>query len=185
MSGINISPTEKTQEALSSAKDLCLQCGNNQVTPLHLMSVLVANDEDLGSRICRKAGLDNLEGLRASLEKEIQRLPRQTPPPTSVYFDSSLERVLTNAAQAAKKTGDSYLALDPIIAQLVDQPSVASALRQSGLNGDRVKKAIETLRGSKKVESARAEQTYEALAKYGNDLVTQVSTILTRYTYDR
>lgn len=112
-----------------------------------------------------------MEGLRATLQSEVSKLPRQSPPPTNVYFDSAAERAIGNAASAAKKTGDTFLAVDQLFAALVDNNNVASVFRQAGLSPDKVKKAIEEMRAGKKVESSRAEQNYEALAKYGHDLV--------------
>lgn len=82
-----------------------------QVTPLHVAAALMSQDESLGVSICRSAGFENLEGLRAALGQEMRKLPRQQPPPPNPYFDSGMEGVLHSAAASAKKKGDAYLAM--------------------------------------------------------------------------
>ncbi|KAM3575108.1 hypothetical protein VYU27_003021 [Nannochloropsis oceanica] len=168
---MSITPTEKTQEVLSQAKDLAIEMSNTQVTPLHVMSALVAEDDSIGTGIVRAAGLENLDSLRQSIAQALNRCPRQTPAPSSIHFDSAMESILVQSAQQAKKKGDAFLAADQILAVLIDHASVASACRQAGLMADKVKQAIEKLRAGKKVDSAKAEQNYEALKKYGHDLV--------------
>lgn len=172
MSGLSISPTEKTQELLSAAKDLALEHSNTQVrprrlggrvcgclcalpwcrsvgrsaegegrkrmqgcsslptttssthhnphthtrqppqqvTPLHVAGAMFAEDNGIGASVVRTAGFQNLDALRQAIESEMARLPRQSPPPTSIHFDSAMEGALVGAAQAAKKKGDAYLA---------------------------------------------------------------------------
>lgn len=80
------------------------------MTPLHVAAAMLAEDDGIGASVVRTAGFQNLDALRGAVDNEMKRLPRQSPPPTSLAFDSQMERVLVGAAQAAKKKGDAYLA---------------------------------------------------------------------------
>jgi ATP-dependent Clp protease ATP-binding subunit ClpB len=99
------------------------------------------------------------------------RQPKQDPAPTDVSFSSSLVKLLRTAQEKQRAQGDSHLAVDHILVVLHEDRDVATALNEAGLTKSKLEAAVKEVRGSRKVDSKSAEETYEALSKYGHDLV--------------
>lgn len=162
--------TEKTTELISKAREFALDSAHVQMTPLHVALTLISDNEGLASQIFKKAGADINLAERA-LRKLFVRIPVQEPAPTDVSISQSFLHVLRNAQQLQKKQGDSHLAVDHILLALAEEKDIMSALGDAGLSKAQLVDTIKQVRGSRKVEGKGAEESYDALNKYGHDLV--------------
>jgi ATP-dependent Clp protease ATP-binding subunit ClpB len=108
------------------------------------------------------------------LQRQILKKPSQTPPPLEASPSSSLTQLIQRATKAAKSNGDALVALDHILIALYDDKVVRAELEEAGLTKSKASKVLEDMRGGRKVTSTSAEQNYEALDKYGVDLIKAV-----------
>jgi ATP-dependent Clp protease ATP-binding subunit ClpB len=95
----------------------------------------------------------------------------QDPPPTDVSFSNQVIQILRAGQQIQKKQGDSHLAVDHILLALAEEKDIMSILGDSGLSKAQLTDSVKQLRGGRKVEGKSAEEAYDALNKYGHDLV--------------
>ncbi len=155
--------TEKTREALAAAHQLASDRGNARIEPVHVLAALTADANGLGARLLAKAGAKPLD-----LSATLGALPRQTPAPEQIQPSPELLKVL-NAADADRKArGDSHLASESVLLALCDE-RVCSRL--IGVPKKAVATAIDAVRQGRTVDGDQAENRYEALEKYGRDLV--------------
>eukprot|EP01119_Soliformovum_irregulare_P013267 TRINITY_DN3519_c0_g1_i1.p1 TRINITY_DN3519_c0_g1~~TRINITY_DN3519_c0_g1_i1.p1 ORF type:complete len:885 (+),score=322.13 TRINITY_DN3519_c0_g1_i1:72-2726(+) len=164
--------TDKTNETLRAAQEIAIEEKNAQMTPIHLALAIFAEPQGLGQSVCKKAGAEP-QAVERSLRKALVRLPVQDPPPLEVSATQDFIRILRAGQGVQKKMGDSHLALDHIISVMFEDRTLASALGEGGLNKNALETALKETRKGKKVEGKSAEETYEALNKYGTDIVTQ------------
>lgn len=109
------------------------------------------------------------------MTKSLVRLPAQDPPPESPEFSANAAKVLRAAQSIQKDRGDSFISQDHLILALFSEPTVASAFKEAGATEAKVKDAINTIRGSKHIDSKQAEEGFEALSKYAIDLTSLAS----------
>jgi len=175
-----LSPTAKLSEMIVNSQSLALDNGHNQMIPLHLMSVMLADDSEFATRALRKLHipLDQITELRDSVLAELNnKCVRQEPRPTSASMDTNYIRTLQDADREARKLGDKFLSVDVVFLMLIDSKnkynaSISKLIElKCGITSDQLKKNVLALRNGKKVESQQAEETFEALSKYGHDLV--------------
>lgn len=167
--------THKTNEALAGGQELALNAGHAQYTPLHLALALVSDAGGLFRQAISTAGGDEaLNSFERVLRQSLKKLPSQDPPPDEVPANTPLVKCIRRAQNAQKKRGDSHLAVDQLILGLLEDAQIADCLQEAGLSANKVKSAIEQMRGEgKKVESASADTNFQALKTYGRDLVEQ------------
>lgn len=163
--------TDAAAKAIADAIALARDNGNSQADPLHLAIVLFQSDESLGSRICLKVDGSQIIAVRRNLNRVLVKKPSQIPAPLEAPPSSSLTLLLQRASKAAKSNGDALVALDHLLMALYDDPETKAALIDGGLPKKAAQAAVDELRGGKKVTSASAEEHYEALEKYGIDLI--------------
>ncbi len=163
--------TAQVQQALQEAFALAQRFQHAQVTPVHLANALVADEHGLARAIIRTAGADP-EGLVATLRRPLAGLPSQDPAPDPSP-SSALGRLLEAAAARQKKQGDTHLAIDHLLRQLADDSTVGPLLKAAGLEATRLETAISQARGGRRVDSDQAESGFQALERYGQDLVEQ------------
>jgi len=156
---------------LVAAKELALEYKHVQIFPVHVAIVLFSSPEGLGRRISSKLGVEN-SGVEASLRKLLIRVPSQDPAPDDVQPNQALVKVLKSAIEIQKKQGDSHLAVDHLILAISKDKDIEGALKEAGIKPDSIEKNIKEIRGNRKVEGKGAEDTYDALNKYGIDLVS-------------
>lgn len=161
--------TDKTNQVLLAAQTLAGENNHIQLLPLHVAVTIFSEPNGLGQQIASKAGAD-AQQITRNLQRLLVRLPQQSPPPTEISNSSALVSLLQAAQQVQKKQKDSHLAVDHILLALMDVKEIADALTQAGLSKAKVEEAVKSVRGGRKVESKSAEETYEALSKYGIDL---------------
>jgi len=171
--------TEKVVETINNARDLAIDCCNTQITVVHLANTVFKEENGLGTRVIQKASQNSIEmdNLNRVLRQQLLKLPTQSPAPSHIGIDSNMERLLQNATRQAKKQGDSHIALDHIIDQIFNSDNDKNLVNlfkthfSPHLTSQKISQAIKDMRGNKKVTSAKAENSYDALLKYGNDLV--------------
>jgi ATP-dependent Clp protease ATP-binding subunit ClpB len=168
--------TQRSQEALQDAQRKALELGQTEVDGEHLLLALLDQPEGVVPRLLTVAGVD-VHGLRTAAEAEVARRPRVTgsaPPPGQVMVTQRLSRLLDTAEREAGRLKDEYVSVEHLLLALADEGTGTAAgrlLRDYGVTRESVLSALTRLRGNQRVTSATPEGAYEALEKYGRDLV--------------
>jgi ATP-dependent Clp protease ATP-binding subunit ClpB len=168
--------TQKSQEALHESQTKALRLGHVEVDGEHLLLALLDQPDGLVPRLLTAAGADP-DAVQAQLEAELGRRPRVSGPgaaPGQVLVTQRLSRLLDTAEREAKRLKDEYVSVEHLVVALVEEGDGTTAgrlLRSQGLTRDRFLQALTGIRGNQRVTSAMPETAYEALAKYGRDLV--------------
>jgi ATP-dependent Clp protease ATP-binding subunit ClpB len=162
--------TEPTRAALAAAQRLAAEHGHAQVEPLHLAAALLADDDGLPARVVGKAGAP-AAAVANELRQALSQQPRQNPPPPQTGFGADAARTLQAAQDVAKKRGDGLVAADILLLATAEARPVARVLALHQLTREALLKAIDELRQGRQVHADGAEAGFDALAKYGRDLV--------------
>ena len=167
--------TNTSSAALGAAQEDALLRHNSAVTPLHLAATLIAEPEGLMAGLFRTLAVEPV-ALAADLTRELDRLP--TVPGAQLAPSQDLVRVLAQAKASAKKLGDSFVSTEHLLLGLASSDEVAPAA-PGGLGGlfsardltmTRILAALEEVRGSRRVDTADPEASFDALEKYARDL---------------
>ena len=165
--------TTLAQEAVSAAQNLAAGATNPEITPLHLLSALVSEKGSNAGTILQKAGVD-VARVASVADAEMRRLPK-VQGATTGNASRELMEVLTTAERDAQKMKDAYVSTEHLLIALADVKSGAKeVLSTLGVDRKRVQAAVDAIRkasGVTNVTDQNAESTYEALKKYGIDLV--------------
>src|SRR3954468_13503525 len=170
--------TEKTQQALHDAQTKALRYGHTEVDSEHLLLALLDDPAGLVPRLLSRAELDS-DGLRAGLERHLEGRPRVSGPgaaPGQVYVTRALNEVLDAAGREAERLKDEYVSVEHVVLALIKTGASSAAgrlLSEHGMTAERFLDALTQVRGSQRVTSANPETAYEALEKYGRDLVAE------------
>ncbi|MEV5786620.1 ATP-dependent chaperone ClpB [Streptomyces sp. NPDC052287] len=170
--------TQKSQEALQEAQTAAVGMGHTEVDGEHLLLALLDQEDGLIPRLLQQAGTEPKE-LRAAVREELSRRPKVTGPgaaPGQVFVTQRLGRVLDAAEQEAKHLKDEYVSVEHLLLALAEESSSTAAgrlLTQAGITRDSFLSALTQVRGNQRVTSANPEVAYEALEKYGRDLVLE------------
>ena len=163
--------TIRAQEALQHAVQRASELRQQSITPAHLLHGIMDVGENVTQFLFGKTGV-NVQVLASTLERHLQSLTRVEG--GEPYLDSDSNKVLNAAQEIARKDGDQFTGLEPLLLALLNTPSVvAQMLKDAGMTTTALTAAIKELRGGKKVDSASAEDTYQALSKYARDLVAE------------
>jgi ATP-dependent Clp protease ATP-binding subunit ClpB len=167
--------TEKSQQALHDAQSSALRHGNTEVGVEHLLLALVDLRDGLVGRLLERLGVD-LGALRAELERAVERLPRVSGPGASgqIHASRALNEVLDAAGREAERLKDEYVSVEHLLLAIIDTGARTAAgrlLADHHVTDENVLEAMTEVRGSQRVTSANPETAYEALEKYGRDLV--------------
>ncbi len=165
--------TQKTLTALQRAQSLAVEYGHVDVQQEHILSALTENREDLVPQLLSRCGI-SVEAFRRSLEDSFARMPRVSGSSASQPgFGKDVEKALLEAEAVAKQMKDEYLSVEHLWIGLCTKasPSVSRILNSVGYHADAFLKALREVRGSARVTSDSPEETYDALKKYGSDLV--------------
>ncbi|MBT2231875.1 ATP-dependent chaperone ClpB [Nonomuraea sp. NEAU-A123] len=170
--------TQKSQEALHGAQTKALRYGHTEVDAEHLLLALLEQPDGLAPRLVQHAGADP-EALRRDLEHDLERRPKVSGPgaqPGQVYVTQRLSRLLDTAEREAKRLKDDYVSVEHLLLALIEEGAGTPSgrlLHEQGLTRDRFLEALTAIRGNQRVTSAMPEVAYEALEKYGRDLVSE------------
>ncbi|MBE7560384.1 ATP-dependent chaperone ClpB [bacterium] len=167
--------TQKSQEALAEAQSIAISNGHTEVDGEHLLLALLAQSDGLVPRLMRKMDVPVAE-LSHALEDELARRPRVSGPgiePGRIFLSQRLSRVLVDAEREARRLRDEYVSVEHILLALINDGSAGAGriLGQFNVTHDRFLSALTEVRGAQRVQSATPEATYEALERYGRDLV--------------
>ena len=168
--------TQKSQEAVAEAQQEAVRLGHQQVDTDHLFRALVGQEDGLVPRLLERAGYDP-KAVASALDAELGRMPRVSGPgvqPGQIYVTQRMNETLLAAFDLAKKMQDEYVSVEHLLLAVLDKPGsgpAAAVLRQFGLTRDRILAVLAEVRGNQRVTSANPEDTYDALKKYGRDLV--------------
>jgi ATP-dependent Clp protease ATP-binding subunit ClpB len=164
--------TERAQGFIQAAQNMALRDGNQQLTPEHLLKVLLDDNEGLAANLIRNGGGNPALALSA-VEAELRKLPKvEGGGGAQVYLTRELARVFETANEAAKKAGDSFVTAERVLLALALTTGTPSAkiLADAGAPPQKLNEAINALRKGRTADSASAEQGYDALKKYARDL---------------
>ena len=163
--------TLKAQEAVQHALQRAAELHHQVITPTHILYGVLDVGENVTQFIFGKVGV-NEKTLRTAVDHELQSLARVEG--GEPYLDRAANAVLTQAQELARKNGDQFTALEPLLQALLETPSTAAQmLKDAGVTAQALTSAIAELRGGRKATSASSEETYQALAKYARDLVAE------------
>ncbi len=162
--------TIKSQEAVSEAQSLATGRGHSQITPCHLLRVLLEQPEGSTVPILQKIGIP-IEGLQRSLEERLSHLPKVTGG-AQPQLSPAAARVLDAAVREADSRGDEYVSTEHLLLAIAaeKQDDAGRILADAGASRPAIERALEAVRGGAKVTDQDPESKYQALAKFGRDL---------------
>ncbi|KAI8112831.1 hypothetical protein M9434_004151 [Picochlorum sp. BPE23] len=169
--------TQKTAEVVNNARDLALEEQHQELHPVHVAIVMVEDPEGIAKHAILKQGGDAAyKSLMRLLRKRLVVLPKMEPAPTDVYLGNDLKKVFQAANKMMKKKEDSFMGVDVLFLALMEaSKDVAKVMEEAGLGRGQVASAIETTRGAHRVNSASADDQFDALTKYGTDLTARAA----------
>lgn len=162
--------TTATMRALQEAISLAEAHSNPELTPAHIAYVLFRTDGGLATRIANKLNVV-VRQLVQSLQDLVNKLPKQTPAPSNVHWNHSCRNVLNTAEKLRVANKDGHVSIDHLLIALYEDDPVSRVLQQHGLPKKKVEETVKQVRGGASVDSKQAEDNYEALEKYGHNLV--------------
>ncbi|PKR53080.1 ATP-dependent chaperone ClpB [Thalassospira marina] len=163
--------TDRSKGFLQSAQSLALRENHQQLVPIHLLKVLLDDEEGLAANLIKAQGGDAKRALELT-EQELAKLPKVTGANAQVYLSSEFARLVDEAQKVAKKAGDSYVTAERLLLTLaLDAKSLAGkVLADAGVTAQKLNTAINDLRKGRTADSSGAESQYDALKKYARDL---------------
>ena len=168
--------TIKSQEALTGAQDRARRLGHQQVGSEHLLLALLDQHDGLAPRLLQRLDIDPA-ALSAGVQADLERKPKVTGGPGELgkfYVTTDLEQLLLRAEDEARSLGDEYVSVEHLLLAAAEgKDGAARALTEAGLSRPQLLEALKALRGAQRVTSNNPETSYEALEKYGVDLVAQ------------
>ena len=167
--------TQKTREALQAAQRIAVEYSNNAVEQEHLLAALAQQQDGLIPQMLQTLGIDANAFAQAALQK-VEALPRVTGSgrdPEKIYISNDLDRALNAAEQQAKQMKDEYISVEHVFLGILQRPGkVANEIFKAfSLTAEKFMQQLRTVRGNQRVTSDNPEDTYNALKKYGQDLV--------------
>ena len=167
--------TQKTREALQAAQRIAVEYSNNAVEQEHLLAALAQQQDGLIPQMLQTLGVDANSFAQAALQK-VEALPRVTGSgrdPEKIYISSDLDRALNAAEQQAKQMKDEYISVEHVFLGILQRPGKAAneIFKMFGITTEKFMQQLSAVRGNQRVTSDNPEDTYNALKKYGQDLV--------------
>ena len=167
--------TQKTREALQAAQRIAVEYSNNAVEQEHLLAALAQQQDGLIPQMLQTLGVDANAFANAALQK-VETLPRVTGSgrdPEKIYISGDLDRALNAAEQQAKQMKDEYISVEHVFLGILQRPGNAASeiFKTFGITTEKFMQTLSTVRGNQRVTSDNPEDTYNALKKYGQDLV--------------
>lgn len=169
--------TQKSLEAIQAAQSLAVEYGNQQIEQPHLLCALIGQEGGFIPQLLTNMGL-TVESFQAAARHEVEKLPKVSGAgreADKVYISSGVDKALNTAVSIASGMKDEYVSVEHILLALIDtaESSLKSLFKTYNVDKDRVMQSLAALRGNQRVTTDNPEETYEALKKYGTDLVEQ------------
>ncbi|MEI8138679.1 MAG: ATP-dependent chaperone ClpB [bacterium] len=168
--------TQKAQEAMQMAQEKAVRCSHQELDGEHLLLSLLEQEDGLASKLIERLGVRPAE-LRARVEEALDKFPKVKGTVTEagkVYVTQRLNQLLVKAGDEAKRLKDEYISVEHLLLAFLDEGKGTASgkiLAQMGIDRARFLEALTAVRGHQRVTSATPEGAYEALQKYGIDLV--------------
>lgn len=167
--------TEMARNALTAAQAIARRKQNNEVDTLHLLAALTEQDKGIVEGVLKKLDLSS-NALSLALDRELDRLPKVSGSVDSskIFITQATNEVYTKAEEEAKSLKDEFISVEHLLLALatVQKPvALANVLKSFGLDRAKIMGALKSVRGNQRVTSQNPEATYQALEKYGTDLV--------------
>ena len=164
--------TIKAQEAVQAAVNIAQRNGQQTIEPVHLLSGIIEKAPDVTNYIFQKLGMNGNQ-IAMLLQQEMQHLPR-VQGAGQPYLSGDTNQILINAEDIAKKMGDEFVSVEPILLAILKGNSTAARiLKDAGTNEKDLTAAIQALRQGQNVKSQSADENYQSLEKYAKNLVEQ------------
>ncbi len=162
--------TERSRGFVQAAQTIALRESHQRLAPEHLLKALMDDEEGLASNLITRAG-GNAQTVRMSVDAALAKLPKVSGDAAQVYLDNTTAKVIAEAENIAKKAGDSFVPVERLLTALALVKSKAKeALDAGGVTPQGLNGAINDIRKGRTADSATAEDSFEALAKYARDL---------------
>lgn len=170
--------TQKSLEAISVAQKIAIENENMQIEPEHLLYALLDQDNGLIPRLFEKMGIDSDNAL-SIVDNYISNMPRVTGSgrePDKIYVSQAVDKILVDAEKQSKNLKDEYISTEHIFLSFFDKSTsrIKEIFNKLNLDKSKFLEALKSVRANSKVTSDNPEETYEALTKYGYDLVDRV-----------
>lgn len=167
--------TQKTLEALQAAQQLAVEYQHNQLEPEHLLHALASQEQGLIPQLLQKLNVDP-GSFAAAVAEKLSALPRVSGSgrdPDKVYISQAADKVLSAAAREAKVMKDDYISVEHVFLGLLDEQTqnTTELFRAFSITKDKFLQQLTAVRGNQRVTNDNPEDTYNALQKYGQDLV--------------
>ena len=167
--------TQKSREAVQDAQALTIEYGNTQIEQAHLLYALLAQENGLIPQMLTKMEIDP-EAVKADAQQAVSRLPKVSGPgrePDKVYISQDVDRALNAAQNQADHMTDEYISVEHLMLGLMEtaDSNLKTIFQRHNLTKEKFLEALKTVRGNTRVTSDTPEDTYDALSKYGQDLV--------------
>ncbi len=167
--------TQKSLAAIQGAQDLAVEYGQQQIEQQHLLLALIADAEGFVPQLLTAMGM-TVPSFEAAVKAEVNKLPKVSGSgreADKVYVAQDVDRALKSAEQAAQSMKDEYISVEHLFLGLLDaaNSSLKELFRTYNVTREKVMQALASVRGNQRVTSDNPEETYDALKKYGTDLV--------------
>lgn len=164
--------TQKMQGAVLDAQSIANSYGHQQLEIAHVHYAIISDSDGLIPKLLEAMNVD-INSLKADLKSDLEKLPKVSGSSAQLYMSSELNNVLTKAEKIASDFKDEYVSVEHLYLAILDSNNqeVGRLMTKYGINKDEFMKALTMVRGNQRVTSQNPEDTYDALNKYGTDLV--------------
>ena len=164
--------TQKMQGAILDAQSIANSYGHQQLEIAHVHYAIISDSDGLIPKLLEAMNVD-VKSLKDDLKSDLEKLPKVSGSSTQLYMSSELNNVLTKAEKIASDFKDEYVSVEHLYLAILDSNNqeVSRLMTKYGINKDEFMKALTMVRGNQRVTSQNPEDTYDALNKYGTDLV--------------
>ena len=164
--------TNKTIKIIKLAEEIAFNHKHSTITPIHLITAILTDEDNFSKSLFSKCGGDIEQSIKYFNDK-LNKMPVQNPPPLEIGFNSQTQQVIRKALEIQKEKKDGLLTVDHLFVALLEDKDIIQGISIAGINKQDIIKGIEKMRKGKNVNSKDAEGQYEALEKYGIDMIEQ------------
>jgi ATP-dependent Clp protease ATP-binding subunit ClpC len=163
--------TEQAQEAIQASQQLAMQFKHSQWDVEHILLALLLQQQGLVGDILKELNVD-VEAVRNQVESVLEKTPKVAYETGQIYATPRIAQLMNRADEEAKRLKDEFISTEHLLIAIVsdEKGEAANILHGAGINQEKVYAALQKLRGSHRVDDARAESKYRSLQKYGRDL---------------
>ena len=164
--------TQKMQGAILDSQSIANSYGHQQLEIAHVHYAIISDSDGLIPKLLEAMNVD-VKSLKDDLKSDLEKLPKVSGSSAQLYMSSELNNVLTKAEKIASDFKDEYVSVEHLYLAILDSNNqeVSRLMTKYGINKDEFMKALTMVRGNQRVTSQNPEDTYDALNKYGTDLV--------------